>query len=135
MPTFEQLILSAPYGFPNGCLSINKLLADAEEGTPSATLIEDIVKESWNNVVNKLEGDQFNKYKNEKNAIIFIIKCMKQSTPAPSIANAANILASNSFLTKDAIEKVLIKIKELSSQEAVDAKHILKVFDVLFFAI
>jgi hypothetical protein len=126
MPTFEQYILSAPYGFTNACLAVNKLLSENEEGSPLATIIEDIVQESWNNVVNKIDSDQFNQYKNEKKAIIYIIKSMKQSNPAPSIANAANLLASNSFLTKDAIEKILIKIKELSSQENTDTKQILK---------
>jgi hypothetical protein len=60
---------------------------------------------------------------------------MKSANPPPSISNAANILASNSFLTKDAIEKILIKVKELSAQEAsnnTDVKQILKVGNSCF---
>lgn len=124
MPTFEQFVLSAPYGFPNACLALNKILSDHEE----TTIIEEIVAESWNNIVNKTDHDTYQQqYQNEKKAIIYIIKSMKQSTPPPSISNAANILASNSFLTKDTIEKILIKIKELSATETTDIKQILKV--------
>ncbi len=138
MPTFEQFVLSAPYGFPNACLALNKILSDNEE----TTIIEEIVAESWNNIVNKIDHDTYQQqYQNEKKAIIYIIKSMKQSTPSPSISNAANILASNSFLTKDTIEKILIKIKELSATETTDIKQILKVryrrlmiFPYLFFS-
>lgn len=124
MPTFEQCVLSAPYGFMNSCLALNKLLVENGE----SSLIEDIVAESWNNIVRKIDQDQFSRYDNEKKAISYIIKSMKQSNPAPSISNAANILASNSFLNKDTIEKILIKVKELSSQESADIKEIIKVY-------
>jgi hypothetical protein len=132
MPTFEQFVLAAPYGFMNSCLSLNRLLSDSSNG--ESTIIDELVTEAWNNIVTKF--DQSNKFdtqhSNEKKGVAFIIRSMKTANPPPSISNAANILASNSFLTKDTIEKILIKVKELSAQEAnntADVKQILKVIN------
>jgi hypothetical protein len=132
MPTFEQLILSAPFGFANASLTLNKLVEGLEE---EATIIDELVSESWNEAINRTdattkEAIQLSlQYSNEKKVISFIIRSMRQANPAPSISNAANILAGNSFLTKETIEKILIKIKELSSKESTDIKQILKVSD------
>jgi hypothetical protein len=135
MPTFEQFVLAAPYGFMNSCLSLNILISDSND--EESSIIEQIVSEAWNNIVTKT--DQSNKFdsqhSNEKKGVAYIIRSMKSANPPPSISNAANILASNSFLTKDAIEKILIKVKELSAQEAsnnTDVKQILKVGNSCF---
>ncbi len=120
MPSFEQLIMSAPLGFANSCLALNTVANEDEGGLANA------VTESYYHVVKKTEISIL-KYHREKKAIAFIIRSMKSAQPTPSISNAANILLSKSFLTQDSVEKILLKVKELSGTDSSEIESIMKV--------
>ncbi len=123
MPTFEHLLLGAPLGFANSCLALNKLVADC--GDNDETLNNAIV-EAWYHVLKKTELSTLSLH-NEKKAIIYIIRSMKSAQPAPSISAAANLLMTKSFLTQNSVEKILLKVKELSSSDNDDIVNVMKV--------
>jgi hypothetical protein len=120
MPTFEQLIMSAPLGFANSCSALNTLATEDETSLAGA------VTESYYHVVKKTEISIL-KHHREKKAIAFIIRSMKTAQPTPSMSNAANILMSKSFLTQDSVEKILLKVKELSGADSSEIESIMKV--------
>jgi hypothetical protein len=107
MPSFEQLLLSAPHGFASSCLALNKLDV-TNESFASA------VQESYFHVVNRTELNPTNLHR-EKKTISFIIRSMKSAHPVPSLSNAANTLLSKSLLSQSVMEQILLKVKELSS--------------------
>jgi uncharacterized protein YjaG (DUF416 family) len=106
MPSFEQLILSAPLGFVNTLLKLNFYAEHQLEK------LDQIVISAWQQI--QLGSTNAS---DEVKAISFIIRSMKQAQPPSGLSQTANVLASNTVLTKDCIEKILIKVKELSSSE------------------
>ncbi|RYH31797.1 hypothetical protein EON65_01915 [archaeon] len=104
MPHFEQLILSAPIGFVNICQKLNALAESKEE------VLNKHTSAAW-----LLATDNCTNSEDEVKAIAFIVKSMKQAQPACSLSQTAIILASNTVLTKDCIEKILLKVKEYST--------------------
>lgn len=120
MPSFDVLLLSAPLGFVDSCLLINQFSETKENE------LQLIIKEVWDLELKKIIESQTTSLSQEspetikkiKRVITFIIQSMKQAQPTPSISITANVLASKSFLTKECIEKILLTIKEVSSQAA-----------------
>lgn len=106
MPQFEQLILSAPQGFINTSLHLNSLALEENDK------LETLVATAWQQV---LTGGTSTS--DEVKAIGFVIRSMKQAQPSSSLSQTANVLASTTVLSKECIEKILVKVKELSASE------------------
>jgi hypothetical protein len=121
MPSFDQLILSAPLGFTNSCIALNSLV----EAQPE--VISQITEQAWNEIVHKQSTNIEKKYLNEKRTVSHIVKSMKQATPTPGISAAAKVLAATTFLNTDTIEKILLKVKEISSTDNADVSEVIKV--------
>jgi hypothetical protein len=106
MPNLETLILSSPLGFVNTSLRLN---AQAKEENEQ---FDAIVAAAWQQSQSGVTNSS-----DEVKAIAFIIRSMKQAQPSSSLPQTANVLASTTVLSKEAIERLLIKVKELSDQE------------------
>jgi hypothetical protein len=110
MPSFEQLILSAPMGFVDACLALNSL-AETKEAT-----LQTIVQEAWNEATKKQNAtnSETKSYNNERKGLLFIVRSMRTAQPPPSLSVAANVLVSSTCLFQSTVEKTLLLIKELS---------------------
>lgn len=111
MPQLEQLILAAPQGFVNTLLKLNEIAKDEENNAR----IDSIVSSAWEQMET---GTMTTSH--EVRAVNYIIRSMKQSQPPCGLAQTATILASNTVLSQECIEKILLKVKALSTAGQVE---------------
>ncbi len=111
MPAFENFIVGAPTGFSQGCLSLNELAVSDE--TYFIQLVNNSLKKC--DYIPKDTKELL--HKNEIKSLNYIIRSSRQSVPVPSPSQIATSLDSNSFLTRDSVEKIVVELQSFVGSE------------------
>ena len=113
MPSFTQLVLSAPAGFVKGCRTYNKTLevnSDANDEIVQTCAVS-------------FQGDHpanesITNYIEEVKVLSYIVYCYGHATPKPTVPEMASTLDSNTFLTRDAITAIIAGIDTVTNANA-----------------
>lgn len=121
MPSFENFVIGAPVGFSQGCISLNELAISDE--AYFAQLVNNSLKKS--DYLPKDAKDL--QHKNEIKCLNYLVRSSRQATPVPTIPQIATILDTNSFLTRDCVEKLAVELQSFASNTDSDIKQITQV--------
>ena len=120
MPSFVQLILSAPRGFILGCNAYNALVNDEAQRDLVIEACRVSYKEDRPVNASQYRSGQSqggHDFIEEVKVLSYIVYCFDHASPKPTVPEMAAVLDSNTFLNRDAITAIIAGIDSVKSEK------------------